>query len=683
MSAVRSQAGGPRPTAGAREPGLTRPGLAWRQATHRRAWAFALWLALAAAIGLPALLMTISAVAVESGLAETLAADGGFSVRQQVADVDAFNALSREVDARVAARTGSALVPLGDTASITPLHLVTVRTEPATPEAARQPLTAVYAGHLAAHVAVVAGELPAEGLGGGETAVAMSQAAADQLGLGPSDRLCAGFTPGGQARWCGRIVGLWRPLATDDPFWDGVPRRQALTMGRYDLFELAKLGPPRPPTAEMRYWAAGGAVAPGGAERLAGQVSALAADVRSAQRQVSSRLDASLPAFAARQRTAVAATHALAALTAFLGLAAVALVAGRFLDTQARELALLRARGWPRARAWRVAFLGMGAVGLVAAAAALGACIVAAATLSVATPTLSALSLRPADLSGMLLPVAVIAIALVVLLAVLAARAVWRDPDPSLRPPAEGHRTGRRTPSAVAAAAGVVAMLLPHLPGVSTPSAPARGLLLVLPAVGVVLLAAAAVALPPPAALVPGRDTVPGTLAGLQLRRRVGQHADAALVLALAAAGAMFAALAATVDQHPAGSALRTGLYLALAAGAAGGLLLALAGLWLHFRWAARRRLGEYGGLFAHGLDPGLVGRSLAAEQVATAGAGLLAGCVLGAGLALTVLPLPPAPGILAGLAAAAVLALVALPVASLSRRPAGPADPLRLQRRL
>jgi len=668
---------------------LTRGRLAWRQATHRGGWALALWLSLAAAIALPALLLLLNAMAVESGLAETLSADGGFSVRQTVPDVDAFNALDRQVSARVAARTGDALVALGPTATTGPLHLVTVRSEQAPAALTQRTLTATYAAHLADHVAVVAGELPVEGLGGGETAVAMPRAGADQLGLGLSDRLCADFTagPGAQARWCARIVGLWRPLAADDPFWNGEVPRLELTMGRFDLFELAKLHPPQAPVGSIRYWATPWAVGLGGASGLAGRVGELAADMRAPNRQVDSRLDRSLIAFTARQRTASAAIHALAALIAVLGLTAVALVVNRFLAMQSRELALLRARGWPRGRVWRVAFVGVGAVGMTAVAAAVAICAIAAAVLSATGSGVSVLSLQPSDLPGLLAAVAAIAVALVGLLALLAARAVWHEPRPSLRGPEGRGTTGGAAPAIALGAVGLAGMALPHLPGAAAALAAAgseaRDALLVAPALGAILIAAGAVMLRPPAVWIRGRGTVHGELAGFQLERRPGQHAGAAFLLMVASAGAVFAALAVTSGAAGAGQpGLRVGLDVAMAAGAIGGLVVALAGFGLHFRGAARRRVGEYGGLFAHGLPPAIVSRSLAAEQAATAGSALVGGCVLGAALALAVLPMPPAAAVLAGLAAVVGLGLCAAAIASISRRVPDRIDPLRLRGR-
>jgi hypothetical protein len=688
MSADRSGTGGARRVPDTRVSGLTRPRLAWVQATHRRGWAAAIWLCLAAVIALPALLLVVDAMAVESGLASALAAGGGFAVRQDVADVDAFNALTRQVDGRVADRGRGALVALGGTASLGPLHLLTVRTDPAPRYLTQLTFAGTYADHLAAHVDVTAGELPPEGLGGGETAVSLPQATADQLGLRLSDRVCADFTvtPAGDPRWCARVVALWQPRDAQGPYWTGASPRLALYMGRYDLFQLARLRPPQGPGAAMRYWAAPDAVGPADAVAVAGRVRALTADLRTPQRRVDSRLDAVLLAFDDAQRTATASVHALAALVAVLGLGAVALVGGRFVETQSRELALLRARGWPRSRAWRVVFLGLGALGLTAAPAGLAVSVLAAVAVSASGSGLVAQTVRQVDLPGMLAAVAAVAVATVLLLAALAARAVWDEPQPSLEPRRPYAPWPGAAVAGLGALAGAVALALPRIPGAAAAAEAAgplaRDALLVAPAPGVVLLAAAAVAAWPPAAWLPGRGSVQGALASRQLERRPGQHAGAMFVLTLAAAGAVFAAIGLTTDLGGGHAPLRLGVDAALVGGAGGGLALALAAFGLHFRSTARRRLRDYGGLFAHGLPPDQVTSSLASEQAATAGAGVVAGCALGVAMALAVLPLPPPAGaVAAAVTAAAAVVLGAALIAFVSRRVPARVDPLQLQR--
>jgi len=190
-----------------------------------------------------------------------------------------------------------------------------------------------------------------------------------------------------------------------------------------------------------------------------------------------------------------------------------------------------------------------------------------------------------------------------------------------------------------------------------------------------------AAALRLPVAWLPGRSSVHGALAAAQLRRRPRQHAGAALVLTLAAAAAMFATLGVTADLAAGQPPLWIALDVGLVAGGAGGLLLALAGLGLHFRTAIRRRMLEYAGLFAHGLPPAEASRSLRGEQMATAGAGLITGCVLGVALAIAVLPAPAPLGVPAALAAAGALAVAVVVTAALARRVPADVDPLRLQR--
>jgi hypothetical protein len=103
------------------------------------------------------------------------------------------------------------------------------------------------------------------------------------------------------------------------------------------------------------------------------------------------------------------------------------------------------------------------------------------------------------------------------------------------------------------------------------------------------------------------------------------------------APAAVFAALGLTAGLANE-TALRVGLDVCLAAGAAGGVVLALAAQKLHFRSAAGHRRHEYGGLLAHGMSPDLVWRSLAVERVIVAGTSLLAGGALGGALALALL---------------------------------------------
>lgn len=630
-------------------PGLSMAKLAWLLATHRRGWAVALWLCLSAAIAMPALLPLIDGTAVRSGLAQTLTRDGALTVEQNVTDLDTFAAFKREVDGRVALRTGSAMVPLAAQATAGPLHLVTVSGAPASPTLTQQALTAAYADHLASHVAVDAGELPPEALGGGETAVTMPQAGADQLGLRLSDRVCMDFAPGtGQSRWCARIVGLWQPLDSKDPYWGQTPRLQ-LNMGRYDFFELVKQHPPQGPLAAIRYWASPATIEPDDTSAVANQVRRLSSELRTPQRRVSTALGPSLETFYTQQREVSSAIHLLGAAMTLLGLFVVALVAARFLDGRTRELAVLRARGWSGGRVWRTAFSGLMALVLCALPVGVAATLLFVALLSLGGSGISPGWLHQEDVTIVAMAMLANLIGLVTVLGLLAGGAAWRELEPSLEAPFRRTRGGwqRAGTALLLGSAGVIELALPRLPGadrlISQAPTPVPTLVVLAPAVGLILLTAAATYLWP---LDWGarRRGVEGALAGWQLERLPEQHAGATFVLILAVAVGVFATMGLGMTSQPelAGMqpALGTGLKAGLLVGAVVALALALTAFGLHFRSTVRRRLHEYEELFAHGLTTAQVARSVATEQAAAIVCGLVVGSMLGLALALSGLPL-------------------------------------------
>jgi hypothetical protein len=516
-------------------------------------------------------------------------------------------------------------------------------------------LTPTYLDHLAAHVSVAAGELPPEGLGGGDTAVTMPQAGSDQLGLHLSDRFCLQLTGADQqARWCARLVGLWQPNDPRDPYWGGSPPRMQLTMGRYDFFQLMKLNPPRQAVASLRYQANPTQVDTRNAASVSDQVRLLSDQLRGSGLRVVTTLDRSLERFAASQRATSSVTRLVAATVAFLGLLVVALVSARFLDGQAHDLGVLRARGWSRSRTWRLAFAGPATLALFALPAGLAGCVAIAVGLSVTPSRISVLPLRLWDLPGPAAVVAVSAAGLVAVLAFSAARAVRPDVEPSREIPFRRRRSGRRgaAVTTLLALLGAGCVVLQRLPGFdqlgSALPVDVRGYLPAVPALGMVLLAAAIVRLRPFVAFAPRRrGSVARLLAASQLERDPDQHTALALVLVLSAAIGVFAAVALVTgltSSLTTPAAVRAGAEVGLLAGALGALILALAAFAFHFRWAASLRLAEYGGMFAHGLATSQVARSLAAEQGAVTSSSLLAGCFLGIVLALAVLPLPDAP---------------------------------------
>src|SRR5205823_2772480 len=214
------------------------------------------------------------------------------TVGQNVAGVDAFGAFERSVDDAVTRQLGGDVTLLASSASAGLFSAFSLNAGPVRTLSNGQGLTPNYLDHLAPHVSSVAGEIPPEGLGGGDTAVSMPQAGADQLGLHLSDRFCLEL-PGVRQppRWCARLVGLWQPKDLRDPYWTGSPPRCQLAMGRYGPSQLMKLLPARQAVADRRYQASSSRIGPSQAAAVAGQVRQLSSQLRGSGLQVTTSLD--------------------------------------------------------------------------------------------------------------------------------------------------------------------------------------------------------------------------------------------------------------------------------------------------------------------------------------------------------------------------------------------------------
>jgi hypothetical protein len=671
---------------------LTRARLAWLQATHRRGTALALGFCLAVAVMLPSLLPLVDGFAAESALVDVVARDGALTVEQPVANVDEFGSFHQDLDGRVSSEVGSALVPIARYATAGPLYPITVNDGQIRGGPRGQALQAAYLDDLGAHVEMVAGQLPPEGLGGGETAVTMARSAADQIGLNLNDRVCMDFAPtrARESPWCTRIVGLWRPLDGREPYWGGSASALQLTMSRYDFFQLAQLQPPRGPIAGVRYWADAAQLDSRRAGPLALQVRALSAQLQAPGRRVATSLDSSLQQVAQQHDELSSSLFLLAALVAVTGLVVVGLVSQRFLGEQAQELALLRARGWPAGRTWWLAFLE------VAVPALYGLPIVLAAFLMIAigivVTSAGGLALAPDHLRASLITGATVLLAAALLLFAVSGSVAWRDLEPSLQRPFRRSRVGpyRRPAAAVLASVGLgglaLSRFLPANPGAGVAVETAR---VAIPALAVLCLGCAAAWLPLPLIRLARRKRVSGMLAGWQLERVPLQHAAVSVASTLAVALAVFIAFTlawSRSGQSPVDeTALRRGLEVGLLASFAGVLSLLLTGLGLHYASVERRRLDEYAGLFGHGLTMVQARRSVASEQASVLGSSLAFGVVLGAILAAaTFAPSVPTPrtiwfGLLAAAAGVGCLLVGALVVgAAVRRHPAQP-NPLHM----
>ncbi len=625
-------------------PGLTWPRLVWLQATLHRRWATAGWLSLTVAIGLTVWLPLLGTMATESALAEVLTHDADLTVEQPaIADAEALGAFQKAVDGRVAQLDGD-LGRLTTYATTASFSIVDVNGAAPAGELGARRLVATYIDHLTAHVDFTGGRPPPDGLGGGEAAVTVAQRTADALGLHLSDRFCVGTAggPTGPGPWCGRVVGLWRPLDPADSYWGGGLPPKSLTMARYDLFELARLLPTPTAVAGLRFRPDPDLVTQARAADVGRRVAALREQLATAGYRVSTHLDRALTGFAV-SRDAVSYMMGLFGwAVTLLGLLAVAVVSGRFLEQQSREFEVLRVRGWPLTRTRRLALAGLAVLTGLAVLAGVGVCLGLAETLTASGTGLSVETLQPADLLADLARAVVV---LAGLAAVLVARvATLGGPvRPSQRPIGRQLRTGGAVLLLMAATPLLGFWRMPDWPQASIAVQVLGGLV---PVVGVMLVAFAAVCVQPLLVRVSvrRRADLPTVLAGGQLERAPDQHAGASLVMVLTAAVGVLAVAGAAAGLAPGPvevfpAAIRLGLELGILAGFAGALTMALVAVGLHFLSIARRRLREYLSLFAQGLPADLLARSLTAEQLVIARSSLPIGGLCGLVLVVAVLP--------------------------------------------
>ena len=669
--------------------------LAWLQAAGRRRRAAGLGLCLFVTLAVPTLLPVLDGIAFERALQATVSRDGSLTVEQQVGDVDAFGDLQRRVTAQVQSRMGGAMQPLAASASTGPLYPTTLNGDPAPSATSGRQLRAAYVDGLAAHVEVLAGELPPDGLGGDDTAVTLSRAGADLVDINLFDRLCLGFAAGdgsgAPSRWCARVVGLWQPLDLHDPFWGGRNPDLELALGRYDYFKLTRNGLPAGTLARVSFLVDPAAVDSSSAGPFEQQLSALLAGLQGRDRRVVTNLASRLREVMDEHAAVTGALRLFTAVATLAGLVVAGLVAVRFAGEQAPLLSILRARGFPRGRTWLVAFLGLAAPAIYGLPFALAACLLVLALAASRGAPGGIASLASPQTQIALLTCGVVAALLVLLLAVLAGAALRTPLRASLEPPVPSPSSAR-TRLGLAALAGLLgagSLALARLPALGGVPAPglqlALGLLPALAALG--LGFAAAALLPSVTVVLRGNRSLPRLLTRWQLERATGQHVWISLALTLASAGAAFAAVVLLSSQAGGGTvldpALSEGLAESGAVGFLGVLLLAAAGTAAHYSTATRWRLRDYSGLFAQGLTGRQLRASLALEQALTSVWAVLVGGFLGVLLALAALGTPSFSWSLVQLASAvaAVLGLLLAAVLAVGARTRRLPDRLELLR--
>ena len=666
--------------------GLTLAGVARPHVAIGRGGLAALGLAAAATLALAAALPLLATMALTGGLRQTLTTDVHVTVqRTGVADFDGFARFQQEAERRVRTPMGSYLDGGTPFATTGPLYTVSLNGSPAPAAIARVGLSAGFLDDLTGHVEVLAGALPPDGLGGDATAVSMPQEGADQIGLHISDRFCVDFAPNASrdGRWCGRIVALWAPLRRSDPYWGGAPPKLQLTLGRYDFFQLLRLRSQQgAATAAVgrRYAADPVAVEPGTAPDAQERIAQVGASLGGQpDMRLTENLGAALRRFDGQRHDAFAAFGVAGAVLVLLGLSLVSLTTRRFLAMQARDVAILRARGWSLGQVWRLLLVQIGAP--VAVGVPLGLALAALAIVAVGPDG------QGTAIGASVLAVGTALVGMTVALGLPAVTAASREAGQGGRDASRPELPWWRR-SNVDLLAALTAVPLLALPHVDLPDAGLRPLA---PGLAVALLGLLALRALPIVGAVSGGEDVPRALARWQLSRRPGQHGGTALRVTLALAVTVFGAIALGVGPRLAGPAgsIQSGWSFGLVATALTATVMALVGFGLHFAAVARERDREYAILTVNGLPGWAVRQSVGSEEAAVLVHGCFWGTVLGVALAVDIVPLGEiAPSIGVGAAAASaaltivVLALVTVAWAARRRAGlAGPRDALRVPR--
>jgi hypothetical protein len=603
-------------------------------------WDSAVGVALALILALlPAGLVLVDRSGARSDLRTVIAAAGGVSVqRAGVNTPPSFDAFQRQAQALVDPRLGQYVDDGSARGAAAPYHIASIASNLPNGPMARADVTLTYVADLPARVDVVQGLFPKPGAGGGESMVTMPVVIADRIGAQLFDVVCLSVPSAGPTTtpWCARIVGLWRPEKGADPAWTASNAQVRLFAERTDFFSAAALQPVQNVQASRLYTPSPSAVTPQNAGAVAQQMRALrTAGGRGGTGAVSTTLDTALDRYAATSVTSFPVELLAAALVPLLTLLAV-VMARWYVEPRLHELALLRARGWSRARAQRLVLVELALLG---APAVLVAVVGLLAVLWQATD--GAIGSRPANLSGgELLAIAVAAAVLVVAAVRFFDLARWASRQSVLRldagEAASDFSIISGAEAGLLAIPAIVLLAVPRLAGSLGWRLP--GVLddlgaLVIGVAGLVLLVMAAMpAISAATDPIGGRRSgLEGTIANVQLRRWWQRHAGPGFLIVLAFAVAAYAAVA-LVDQflQGPGGALGVGIAVSLLIGLASAVATALLSYGLVFLAACRSRVDYYAALLVDGLPATTVRRSVEIEQQAVLVLGLAAGLVIG-----------------------------------------------------
>jgi hypothetical protein len=588
---------------------------------------------------LPAGLLVVESSGAGSDLRATVAASAGITVqRAGMGGPQAFDAYQRQAQALVAPVMGPYVDGGSARISAGPYHIATVNSGAPVPPLDTIQVDVTYVADLAARVDVREGLLARPSASGGELTVSMPVSMADRTGVRLFDLVCIG-SPSQAASWCARVTGLWRATADADPEWTARGARVQLFTERDELFALIGQQPPRVTRASRQYRPRAAAIAPPDVAVVQARLGDLRAAAGAAGAgSVSTALDADLQRYATSRRVASFPLRLLIVALIPLSALLVVVLTRWYVESRLRDLALLRARGWPRSRVRALVLVELGVVGVSTLAVAVAGLLLVALLAGGGTIAVGPLLPNQLDPLGVGAAAAIPAVTAVVWCGWLAG---WASEQSVLRLDHPEARTSRVLSWPVAENGGLLVvpaallLLIPRVVGTErwlSSGTLADLAALVLSVAGLTLLTVAALPAMSLLAEAPGRShvEVEWTLAQWRLRRWWQRHAAAGFLLVFAFAVATFAAIAFAGHELNRMGSLGQGDAGGLAIGFASSLVVALLAYGLVFLFAARARSDDYAALVVDGVTVRTVRRSLAIEQHMVLLLGVAAGLVLG-----------------------------------------------------
>ena len=543
---------------------LTLAGLARRQLATR-------WISfLPTAIGLGAALALAAAVTLtqsrteEAGLLQTvngLGAQGLVSVRLTgVSNQQQYNELKTEVE-RAARVDMGGLVAVRQVGLISGAYLQQMVN-------GQKPIGANFRiaayEDLAAHTVLVSGSWPSGSPGDTLEATIPAQFAG-VVHLGVGDVVC-GEVQDGSDKVCLRIVGIWRPAHPQEAFWGqtqqpdvaaylGVPSyfamlgRQADTAGALHTSVISVASEILSPDLAV--------IRAVGAQATLDRIQLLRSHfgIQRADVVVVSSLPDALASYITDEQVAAFAVQLVAIQLLLIALYCVWFMAGNLLSHLRPTIAVWRTRGWSWPGVALVLWIELAAVAVLVAPIGIvagWAASEAVARWAYTGAPIPAFHFDPGKLVPPVIAVFALELALIGGQAVLASRhGVLQTRAGASRPVVSWWRV--RHLDLVLALLGIPMLAETRLLGsaqVRQSGAADNPLNLLLPGVGIALIAVAGLRLLPPAArlVVSVRRTVSVQLAATQLIRAPGQHAALAVLLMLAIALGVFATTYATTS---------------------------------------------------------------------------------------------------------------------------------------